>query len=86
MDGERPKRPQMYIKSYGQLRNAKRGKSTPINCLSNTKWSALKNIYTSNIIQTGQVLFMHLGVYVKQLILKRGHKFEREQGKIHEMI
>lgn len=49
----------------------------------------------SNIIQTEQVVFMYLGTYIcihihtdihicieKQLVRKRGRKFEREQGRV----
>lgn len=45
-----------------------------------------ENIHTSNIIQTEQVIFRDISEYIIIISEKRGHKFEREQGKIHGSI
>jgi hypothetical protein len=59
----KPKKHQPYTKNYRQLRNAENRRENT-NCISNTKWSALKTyINTNNIIQTKQVLFSNIYVY-----------------------
>ena len=67
-----------------------------INWLSNTKWSALKNVLTGNIIQTKQVVIMYLEksvcismcmyTYVHVTTMVKDHEFEKEQERTYGKV
>ena len=51
-----------------------------------------ENIHTSNIIQTEHIIFRNIFVYtysymhITTISEKRGHEFEREQGRVYGKI
>lgn len=95
MDQGKPTWPQPYTKNDRQLRDSESGSSSLLQGIAHqlvVQFQKLshENVYTSNIIQTRQVIFRNSYAYthmhVTIIIEKRGQRFGRVKKKEREGI
>lgn len=77
MNGRKPVTPLLYTKNYRQL-NAKSGRNSLPNWLSNTKWPALEtyiqvtsNIYRQRGLYLGIYMYIQIHIFVQLQIMKK---------------